>query len=92
MFFKGGFMKRHPDPECDKAIIQLLDALCSWERSTGRESLLVLIPVEQKEQVIIADSGTPITGPVFMNEMICKRVEQALAVHDNPKVHSFVGG
>ena len=85
-------MRWHPDPKCDEAIVLLLDALCTWERSTGRESLLVLIPVEQEEQVIVADSGKPITCSVSTNEMIRKRVEEALAIHDNPKVHNFIGG
>ena len=32
----------HPDEEVNKALIRLCDALCSWERSTGRTSALVL--------------------------------------------------
>lgn len=35
------FMER-PDPEVRKAIVRLADALCSWERSTGRESVLII--------------------------------------------------
>lgn len=34
--------QEHPDPEVRHAIIRLNDALCSWERNTGRESLLIL--------------------------------------------------
>jgi len=33
---------KHKDPEVDKAITRLLDALCTWERETGRTSILVL--------------------------------------------------
>ena len=33
---------QHPDPEVGAAIIRLTDALCSWERSTGRESVLII--------------------------------------------------
>lgn len=33
---------QHPDPEVRKALIRLSDALCSWERNTGRESVLIL--------------------------------------------------
>ena len=32
----------HPDPEVRKAIVRLADSLCSWERSTGRESVLII--------------------------------------------------
>ena len=32
----------HKDPEVDKALIRLDDALCSWERATGIESVLIL--------------------------------------------------
>ena len=33
---------QHPDPEVSQAIVRLADALCSWERSTGRESVLIV--------------------------------------------------
>lgn len=32
----------HPCQEVQQAIIRLNDALCSWERSTGRESVLII--------------------------------------------------
>jgi len=32
----------HKDPEVDRALIRLDDALCSWERATGIESVLIL--------------------------------------------------
>jgi len=32
----------HPDEEVQRAIVRLGDALCSWERATGRESVLIL--------------------------------------------------
>ena len=35
-------MSEHRDPEVQKAIIKLADALCTWERGTGRESVLIL--------------------------------------------------
>lgn len=31
----------HPDPDVDSAFRKLQNALCSWERDTGRESLLI---------------------------------------------------
>lgn len=33
---------KHPDNEVKKAIVRLDDALCTWERSTGRESVFIL--------------------------------------------------
>lgn len=33
----------HPDPEVQQALVRLNDALCQWERSTGRASALILI-------------------------------------------------
>lgn len=34
--------QEHPDPRVRQAIVQLEDALCFWERSTGRESVLII--------------------------------------------------
>ncbi len=49
----------HPDGEVNDAITKLLDRLCSWERATGRESTLVLIPANNDEQIVMAQSGKP---------------------------------
>lgn len=35
-------MQEHPNPEVRQALIRLSDALCSWERNTGRRSVLIL--------------------------------------------------
>lgn len=35
-------MNFHADEEINRALIKLCDALCSWERATGRESVLIL--------------------------------------------------
>jgi hypothetical protein len=32
----------HPDREVKEAIIRLADALCTWERNTGRENVLII--------------------------------------------------
>lgn len=83
----------HPNPDVERAMIQLLDALCSWERSTGRESYLVLIPAEKDEEVIVADSGKPI--PLYRlshltNQIISDQVLELLKVHDDPNKHHFI--
>ena len=84
-------MRWHPDPECDHAIVRLLDALCSWERSTGRESLLVLVPVESDEQVVVAHSGKPLLVDEMSHENVCDHVRHMLEVHDNPDAHNVMG-
>ena len=33
---------KHPDEEVNHAIVQLNDALCTWERNTGRQSVLII--------------------------------------------------
>jgi hypothetical protein len=32
----------HPDPKVRQALLQLEDALCEWERSTGNGAVLIL--------------------------------------------------
>ena len=48
----------HIDPEVRQALTRLLDALCSWERATGRVSVLILR--ENGGYVCRADSGKPL--------------------------------
>ena len=33
---------KHPCKDVRDAIVKLVDALCEWERSTGRESVLII--------------------------------------------------
>jgi len=35
-------MEEHPDREVQAAIVRLADALCSWERATGMENVLIV--------------------------------------------------
>lgn len=50
-------MQFHKDQECDQAMLRLMDALCTWERGTGRESTLILIPHAQDEKIVTAQNG-----------------------------------
>lgn len=50
-------MKEHEDPEVQQAIVKLCDALCTWERNAGRNS--VLIVREEGGFVFRAVSGKP---------------------------------
>lgn len=47
------------DPDVEKAIVALADALCTWERNTGRQSLLILVPIEPVEKVVMLFNGKP---------------------------------
>ncbi|MBN1325794.1 hypothetical protein JW977_02330 [Candidatus Falkowbacteria bacterium] len=50
----------HKDPDVEQALIRLNDALCSWERATGRESTLILVPHIRDEKIVISQSGKPL--------------------------------
>ena len=61
----------HRDPEVDKALIRLIDALCTWERNTGRGSVFLLMPNYPDEETIIAVDGKPIeTSPFGLMQTI----------------------
>jgi hypothetical protein len=55
-------MSYHKDPEVNTCIIQLLDALCQWERNSGRRSTLLLIPHSPDENIVLAQDGKPLSG------------------------------
>ena len=57
----------HRDPEVDQALIRLIDALCTWERNTGRGSTLLFVPDHEDEETILAVDGKPIShSPVML--------------------------
>ena len=49
------------DKDVSRKIIELLDELCQFERSTGRETTLLLIPHNPNEKLVIAVNGKPIS-------------------------------
>jgi len=51
-------VQTHPDSEVQQALTRLCDALVTWERNTGRTSVLVLR--EKGGFVFRATSGKPI--------------------------------
>jgi hypothetical protein len=51
----------HKDKEVNHSIVELLDALCQWERNTGRRSTLILIPHTSDETIVLAQDGKPLT-------------------------------
>lgn len=45
------------DQRCDAALTQLNDAICYYERVTGREYALILVPFSPDEQMLVSFSG-----------------------------------
>ncbi len=50
----------HVDPTVNQALIKLNDALCTFERSVGRECTLILVPHSDDEVIHVSQSGKPI--------------------------------
>lgn len=50
--------QQHPDEDVRHAIIRLSDALCSWERNTGIESILIIR--DDRGFCYRAQSGKPV--------------------------------
>jgi hypothetical protein len=57
--------RQHLDSEVQAAVIRLCDALCQWERATGRSSVLIL--VEQGVFKFRAMDGKP-NVPEYMSD------------------------
>ena len=53
------------DRRCDEALTRLNDGLCSFERATGREYTLILVPHAIDELWIVTANGKPMSdcGP-----------------------------
>ena len=65
---------QHPDKDVNQAIVRLLDALCSWERSTGRQSVLILR--EQGGFIVRAQSGKPNIPDDVSDDFLFKFIEK----------------
>lgn len=63
----------HPDREVQAAIVRLCDALCSYERATGRESALIIR--EQGGFVYRALSGKPTIPHDYLDEEVFALLE-----------------
>jgi len=53
-------MSYHKDKEVNSAVSRLMDALCEWERGSGRRSTLLLIPHDRDERIVMAQDGKPL--------------------------------
>lgn len=68
------------DKEVNSALIRLLDALCEWERNSGRRSHLFLIPEQPDERVVVAQDGKPVPenfNPVNLFEFAMRSRNEA---------------
>lgn len=63
----------HPDPDVQRAIVNLSDALCSWERSTFRQSVLII--KEEGGFQYRADSGKPGIPEDVTNDQLLGMIE-----------------
>lgn len=70
-------MSYHMDKEVNSALIRLLDALCEFERASGRDSTLILVPHDGSEKVIVAQGGKPLPPP-FTSNYVEQILEMAL--------------
>lgn len=60
--------EKHGSEEVNQALIKLAGALCSWERSTGRRSILIL--KEEGEFRYRLDSGKPTAEDIPDDELL----------------------
>jgi hypothetical protein len=67
----------HIDKECESALIRLNDALCMFERSTGREYTLILVPESPDEEIHMSQSGKPLPNT---SAMTLGEINEILAV------------
>ena len=72
-------MRAHPSEDVNAAIIRLNDALCTWERNTGRETLLILRGVGWHHRSL---SGKPIADSIT-DEQLTRYVDSFPPVEGN---------
>ena len=46
--------------EMERALIELNDRICSWERDTGRKYTLILIPHQSDDLLQVSQDGKPL--------------------------------
>lgn len=76
----------HPSPDVQAALVRLNDALCSWERSTGRVSILILR--EQGGFEHRSSSGKPNIPPDIEDDVLWQQVTEPKKVDSATTVHT----
>jgi hypothetical protein len=67
-------IQQHKDKEVQAAIVRLTDALCTWERETGRENILIIREVDGFE--FRAINGKPNVPDDLDDAFILKRFQE----------------
>ena len=62
---------QHKDREVRKALTSLLDALCTWERETGRRSVLIL---REDDYVCRAMDGKCVVPDDIHDDLLVKNI------------------
>lgn len=65
---------KHPCDRVEQALVRLNDELCSWERSTGRQSILILR--EQGGFEHRSASGKPTIPDDIKDDVLWAHLEQ----------------
>ena len=63
-------MSYHRDREVNQKVIELLDALYTWERETGRGSTLILIPDRNDGDIFRAQDGKPVPNNLPLHDFV----------------------
>ena len=50
----------HIDSRCERAWIELDDAICAFERATGRKYTTLLVPHQPDEEIVMSQNGKPL--------------------------------
>ncbi len=53
------------DPQIEHAIVKLDDAICRFERDSGRRYFVLVIPANQDERVHLSMDGKPVERDLF---------------------------
>lgn len=78
-------MSWHRDRKVNQALIRLMDELVMWERETGRRITLLFIPHHTDEDILMADSGKPITVFGVSPERLLQGALKARSIDDAHK-------
>ena len=76
-------MSEFMDPDVTTAHRRLLDALCSWERATGREITVLVLPHDGDEPIAVSYSGKP--GLADGLDQVLQAVGAALEARRTPR-------
>lgn len=68
----------HKDEKVEQALIKLNDEICSWERSTSREVLLMVIPFNGDEKIHISMNGKPMEPKLVESVGVHSLLERAM--------------